>query len=158
PSAIGSSEPRPVQEARNAWKAIRHPDPHDWAPPRRPTGNCHSSLLAFPITTRSNCRWPRVSRNSDQSESRVATGWLRENTGMSPRCYPPEPVFGPGRAAERRVWEVLCEQLPGEAALLHSVAMIERAAEHEADLVVAWPGIGVAVVEVKGGQVSRRHG
>jgi hypothetical protein len=77
---------------------------------------------------------------------------------MSPRCYPPDPVFGPGWAAERRVWEVLREQLPAEAALLHSVAMIERAAEHEADLVVAWPGVGVAVVEVKGGQVSRRHG
>jgi hypothetical protein len=77
---------------------------------------------------------------------------------MSPRCYPPEPVFGPGRTAERRVWEVLRGQLPEDAALLHSVAMIERAAEHEADLVVAWPRVGVAVIEVKGGHVSRHHG
>ena len=77
---------------------------------------------------------------------------------MSPRCYPPQPEFGRGRTAERRVWEVLRDQLPDEAALLHSVAMIERAAEHEADLIIAWPGVGIAVVEVKGGHVSRHHG
>jgi phosphoglycolate phosphatase-like HAD superfamily hydrolase len=77
---------------------------------------------------------------------------------MSPRCYPREPAFRPGRTAERRVWEVLRGQLPDDAALLHSVAMIERANEYEADLVVAWPGVGVAVVEVKGGQISRRDG
>ena len=77
---------------------------------------------------------------------------------MSPRCYPPEPEFGPGGTAERRVWEVLRDQLPDGAALLHSVAMIERVVEHEADLVVAWPGVGIAVIEVKGGHVSRRDG
>ncbi len=77
---------------------------------------------------------------------------------MSPRCYPPEPEFALGRTAERRMWELLREQLPDEAALLYSVAMIEGSAEYEADLVVAWPGVGVAVVEVKGGQVSRRQG
>ncbi len=85
------------------------------------------------------------------------TGRLRQNAVM-PRCYPPEPVFGAGRMAERRVWEVLRDQLPADAALLHSVAMIERAAEYEADLVVGWPGVGVAVIEVKGGQVSLDHG
>jgi len=36
--------------------------------------------------------------------------------------------------------------------------MIERAIKYEADLIVAWPGAGVAVVEVKGGHVSRHHG
>src|SRR5262245_52428706 len=77
---------------------------------------------------------------------------------MSPRCYPPEPEFGRGRTAERRVWEVLRGQLPDDAALLHSVPMIERATEHEADLVIAWPGVGNAVIEVKGGHVSRREG
>lgn len=77
---------------------------------------------------------------------------------MPPRCFPPEPQWRAGRAAERRVWEVLREQLPGNAALLYSVGMIERAAEYEADLVVAWPGAGVAVIEVKGGHVSRREG
>ena len=51
---------------------------------------------------------------------------------MPPRCYPPQPEFGSGRTAERRVWEVLRDQLPDDAALLHSVPMIERATEHEA--------------------------
>lgn len=63
----------------------------------------------------------------------IATGTaLGQNSVMSPRCYPPEPEFGPGRTAERRVWEALGDQLPDDVALLHSVAMIERAAEHEA--------------------------
>jgi phosphoglycolate phosphatase-like HAD superfamily hydrolase len=77
---------------------------------------------------------------------------------MSPRCFPREPEFGPGGRAERRVWEALRDQLPDDAALLHSVMLTERAVEHEADLVVAWPGVGIAVIEVKGGQVSRHDG
>jgi ATP:corrinoid adenosyltransferase len=77
---------------------------------------------------------------------------------MPPRCYPPQPEFGASRTAERRVWEVLRAQLPDDAALLYSAAMIERATEYEADLIVAWPGVGVAVVEVKGGHISRHHG
>jgi len=56
-----------------------------------------------------------------------------------PRCYPPEPEFGAGRTAERRVWEVLREQLPAEATLLHSVPMIERAEEYEAPT-LSWAG------------------
>ncbi len=75
-----------------------------------------------------------------------------------PRCYPLVPGFGSGRTAERQVWEVLRDQLPADAALLHSVTMIERAAEYEADLVVGWPGVGVAVIEVKGGHISRDQG
>ena len=31
---------------------------------------------------------------------------------------------------------------PADAALLHSVTMIERATEYEADLAVGWPGVG----------------
>src|SRR5437899_1981819 len=50
---------------------------------------------------------------------------------MSPRCFPPQPEFGRGRTAERRVWEVLRGQLPDDAALLHSVGMVARAAEPE---------------------------
>lgn len=75
-----------------------------------------------------------------------------------PRCYPLVPGFGSGRTAERQVWEVLRDQLPADAALLHSVTMIERAAEYEANLVVGWPGVGVAVIEVKGGHISRDQG
>ena len=53
---------------------------------------------------------------------------------------------------------MLRDQLPGDVALLHSVPMIEGAHEHEADLIIAWPGAGIAIVEVKGGHISRRHG
>ena len=53
---------------------------------------------------------------------------------------------------------MLRDQLPGDVALLHSVPMIERGTEHEADLVIAWPCAGIAIVEVKGGHISRRHG
>jgi Nuclease-related domain/AAA domain/UvrD-like helicase C-terminal domain len=87
-----------------------------------------------------------------------AIGELHDNTVMSPRCYPPEPEFGVGRVAERRVWESLRDQLPDEAALLHSVQMISDARECEADLIVAWPGVGIAVIEVKGGNVGRSDG
>ena len=88
----------------------------------------------------------------------VSSAWrLRQNSVM-PRCYPLVPGFGSGRTAERQVWEVLRDQLPADAALLHSVTMIERATEYEADLVVGWPGVGVAVIEVKGGHISRDQG
>ena len=56
------------------------------------------------------------------------------------------------------MWEVLRENLPDDAALLYSVTVMENAAEYEADFLVAWPRVGVAVIEVKGGQVSRRDG
>jgi hypothetical protein len=70
------------------------------------------------------------------------------------RCYPSTPEFPEDRRAERAVWEVLRDQLPDDAALFHSVQLKERANDYEADLVVAWPGVGVAVIEVKGGVVS----
>ncbi|MDQ6873526.1 MAG: NERD domain-containing protein [Actinomycetota bacterium] len=77
---------------------------------------------------------------------------------MPPTCYPPEPSFGAGGPAERRVWEALREQLPDGAALFHSLALVDRNQDYEADLMIAWPGVGLAVVEVKGGQVTRVQG
>src|ERR1700709_1439207 len=77
---------------------------------------------------------------------------------MPPRCYPPEPTFAADRHAERAVFEALRDQLPDECALFHSVGLLEDSQEHEGDLVVAWSGVGVAVIEVKGGHVTRRAG
>lgn len=77
---------------------------------------------------------------------------------MPPRCYPPDPDFGEDRRAERTVWQALRDQLPDDAALFHSVALKERGQDYEADLVVAWPGVGIAVIEVKGGAITREHG
>jgi hypothetical protein len=75
-----------------------------------------------------------------------------------PRCLPSEPDFAEERRAERVVWEALRDQLPDEAALFHSVPLLEGDREYEIDLLVAWPGAGLAAVEVKGGHVTRQGG
>lgn len=72
-----------------------------------------------------------------------------------PRLLPPSPEWVDGRHGERAVWEALRDQLPDDVALLHSVWLVEEDREYEADLVVAWPGVGTCVVEVKGGRVER---
>jgi hypothetical protein len=72
-----------------------------------------------------------------------------------PRCFPPEPEFLDGRDAERRLWEALRDQLPTGAALFHSVNLIEDGREFEVDVLVAWPGVGLAAIEVKGGHMTR---
>lgn len=70
-----------------------------------------------------------------------------------PRCFPPDPDFPTGFHGERAVWEALRAQLPQEALLFRSIPLVEGGREREIDLLVAWPGEGVAVIEVKGGQV-----
>ena len=72
-----------------------------------------------------------------------------------PRLFPSEPVWPDDSGAERAVWEALVEQLPDDAALFHGLRLQDEAAEHEIDLLVAWPGFGLAVIEVKGGHVTR---
>jgi len=72
-----------------------------------------------------------------------------------PRCYPEDPDIPEDRRAERAVWQALRDQLPEDAALFHSVPLLEGDRERELDLLVAWPGVGIAVVEVKGGHVTR---
>ncbi len=75
-----------------------------------------------------------------------------------PRCFPEQPEFGRDRHAEREVWESLVRTLPPSAALLHSVNIIENGTEREIDLLVIWPGVGIAAIEVKGGHVSYEAG
>ena len=69
-----------------------------------------------------------------------------------PILVPAHPLFGEG------VWEVLRDQLPDEAVLLHSLRVQERQNEYEADIVVLIPGAGWAVIEVEGGDVRRVDG
>lgn len=75
-----------------------------------------------------------------------------------PRCWPDEPQFRPGYDAERLVWERMCAQLPDDSAVFSQVAFLDDRDEREADLIVAWPGRGIAVIEVKGGHVTVEHG
>lgn len=60
--------------------------------------------------------------------------------------------------AERVVWGHLTAQLPGNAVLIGGQRVTAGGEEIEADQLVLWPGIGLAVIEVKGGQVSLRDG
>ncbi|MBK5248917.1 MAG: NERD domain-containing protein [Actinomycetales bacterium] len=69
-----------------------------------------------------------------------------------PHLHPTEPEFG-ANTAERTVWEALRDQLPDDVALLHSVNLLEERTEREIDLLVIWPDVGIAALEVKGGNV-----
>ncbi|HSR24863.1 MAG TPA: nuclease-related domain-containing protein, partial [Candidatus Eisenbacteria bacterium] len=71
---------------------------------------------------------------------------------MTPRCFPEEPGFE--HETERAVWDALREALPDDAALFANLPLTDRKGDCEADIVVALPGAGIAVVEVKGGSVS----
>jgi hypothetical protein len=74
-----------------------------------------------------------------------------------PHCYPPEPVWPAERHGERAVFDALRTQLPEECALFSSVGLTERGEEREIDILVAWPGHGLAAIEVKGGTVSHEQ-
>jgi hypothetical protein len=72
---------------------------------------------------------------------------------MSPRCLPESPDFQ--SRAEEVVWDALREHLPDDAVLLANVGLTDRRGDCEADLAVLWPGFGLAVIEVKGGHITR---
>ncbi|MCQ1954109.1 NERD domain-containing protein [Arthrobacter sp. zg-Y238] len=73
-------------------------------------------------------------------------------------CIPEEPMFGEGSLAEKAVWEALRAQLPDDVVLAHSVQVRHGRAEHEIDILVLWPGVGLAAIEVKGGRISVEQG
>jgi hypothetical protein len=75
---------------------------------------------------------------------------------MTPRLVPEQPEFT-DTGAEQLVWETLAAQLPDEAYLIHG-QRIQVQRETEIDLLVLWPDVGCAVVEVKGGQVWLKEG
>ncbi|MFK0009290.1 NERD domain-containing protein [Paenarthrobacter sp. NPDC090520] len=73
-------------------------------------------------------------------------------------CIPEEPLFTDGQSAERAVWESLKQSLPEDVVLAHSVQVRDGRAEHEIDILVLWPGVGMAAIEVKGGRLSVDRG
>lgn len=78
--------------------------------------------------------------------------------GATMRCIPEEPEFGEGQLAEKAVWTALKNGLPDDCVLAHSVHVRDGRNEYEIDLLVLWPGVGMAAIEVKGGQVSITDG
>lgn len=75
---------------------------------------------------------------------------------MTPRCLPEDPQFT--TTSEREVWERLCKQAPAEWTLLANVRLTDERKDHELDLVVLMPDVGIVVLEVKGGAVSIEDG
>ena len=69
------------------------------------------------------------------------------------RCFPDE-LDDEVPVAERLIVEELRKQLPDDAVIFHGVSFTDDNGECEADVVVAWPDLGLAVVEVKGGAVT----
>ena len=69
------------------------------------------------------------------------------------RLVPGEPRFE--TASEEHVWRVLGAALPEQAVLIANFRITDETKDHEADLIVLMPGVGVVVVEVKGGSVWR---
>ncbi|GGI86888.1 nuclease-related domain-containing DEAD/DEAH box helicase [Pseudarthrobacter scleromae] len=69
-----------------------------------------------------------------------------------------EPEFGEGQLAEKAVWDALKKSLPDDVVLAHSVQIRDGRKEYEIDVLVLWPGVGMAAIEVKGGQVTIADG
>ncbi len=68
-----------------------------------------------------------------------------------PTLVPPRPSFV--TASERRVWELLRDQLGPDDLLLSGQRVSDRGKDHEIDLGVVFADGGVVVVEVKGSRV-----
>jgi hypothetical protein len=66
-------------------------------------------------------------------------------------CFPDSPRFA--SEAERVVWERLRDTLPAGAILIANQWVVDEHHDHEADLVVLLPEVGIVVLEVKGGSV-----
>lgn len=73
-----------------------------------------------------------------------------------PHLHPENPQFR--SSAEAAAHRHLAQQLPDDAHLLANVGFTDSQGEREIDLLVVWPGQGVAVIEVKGGVVSIEDG
>lgn len=71
-----------------------------------------------------------------------------------PRLYPDDPLFRADNGAERAVWQALRDQLPNDVALFAGPRLLGDGEERELDLVVVWPGVGLAAIEVKGGHIT----
>lgn len=70
---------------------------------------------------------------------------------MAPRSFPEEPIFAD--PSEKVVWQELMRQLPIDAVVVCNLKILDANIEHEIDFIVMWPELGVAVIEVKGGDV-----
>lgn len=74
---------------------------------------------------------------------------------------PPDPNFAgspSGASAEHAVHTALRDTLPEDAVLFANLGILDGLREHELGLFVAWPNLGLAVIETKSGHIERRDG
>jgi hypothetical protein len=71
---------------------------------------------------------------------------------MTARVIPDDPQFE--TESEREVWTRLRDTAPDDWTILANVRLTDEKKDHEFDLVVLMPTVGVVVAEVKGGSVS----
>lgn len=76
--------------------------------------------------------------------------------GSGPRVVPEDPQFQ--TTSEGEVWSRLRAQAAEDWTLLANVRLTDEWKDHELDLVVLMPDVGVVVLEVKGGAVSVEGG
>lgn len=69
----------------------------------------------------------------------------------TPMLWPEEPKFASG--AEQRVWTALSEQLGENDLLIANQRFTDRKRDYELDIAVVFDGLGVIVLEIKGGKV-----
>ena len=70
---------------------------------------------------------------------------------MPARTIPERPTFT--TTSEQEVWENLRSALGEDDVLMAGVRLTDEAKDHEIDLIVAMPDVGIVVLEVKGGSV-----
>lgn len=75
---------------------------------------------------------------------------------MTPRLVPPDPRFT--TESERAVWVRLRDTLSPRDTLIANLRLTDIAKDHEADLVIVMPDVGVVVVEVKGAGIACTDG
>jgi hypothetical protein len=72
------------------------------------------------------------------------------------RCIPESPLFV--NDAERVVWERLRDGLGPDDVLLANLRLTDETKDHEADLIVLMPDLGIVVLEIKGGAIRYDEG
>jgi len=77
-------------------------------------------------------------------------------SGTPARLVPAQPSYA--SFSERKFAEALHQQLPDDVVMIANQRFTDRSGDLEADLIVMWPGYGVAVIEVKGGLIHRIEG
>ena len=87
----------------------------------------------------------------DESASGVSGGVRAGGTSVSAHGIPADPTFPTD--SEREVWERLLARGGDDWTLLANLRLTDEKKDHELDVVVLMPDVGVLVLEVKGGQV-----